>query len=211
VLDYRSASTFAYADMVVAPDGAFWLADFGNNRIVKWTPPDDPDADPDPEISWTMLSTANGLLNPAQIEFDEQGFLWLAQISANRIDRFNPVNNELASFSGITAPIHFQIDQGRLYVTSSQAVSAFSILDPRLGFPISQTLTPLTLDVGKTPETIAVQILQSVITPTSFDSPETAITTANINVANGGAIGSLTVNMTAFTHTYGITVDGGHV
>ena len=53
VLDYRSPSTFAYADMVVSPDGAFWLADFGNNRIVRWTPPDDPDADPEPEIAWT--------------------------------------------------------------------------------------------------------------------------------------------------------------
>jgi streptogramin lyase len=211
VLDYRSASTFAYADMVVAPDGSFWLADFGNNRIVKWKPPDDPNADPDPETSWTMLSTANGLLNPAQIEFDEQGFLWLAQISANRMDRFNPAKNELDSYSGITAPIHFEIDHGRLYITSSQAVSAFSILDPRLGFPIPQTLTPQTLTVGKTLETIVVQILQSVITPTSFDSPETAITATNINVANGGAIGSLTVNMTALTHTYGITVDGGYV
>ncbi|HEY2797351.1 MAG TPA: hypothetical protein VGK26_05630 [Thermoanaerobaculia bacterium] len=211
VLDYRSTLTFAYADMVVGPDGAFWLADFGNNRIVKWTPPDDPTADPEAETSWTMLSTANGLLNPAQIQFDDQGFLWLAQISANRMDRFNPANNELASYQGITAPIHFEIDQGRLYVTSSQAVSAFSILDPRVGFPVPQTLTPQTLAVGKTEETIPVQILQSVIAPTTFDSPETAIDPAKINIVNGGAIGSLTVNLTALTHTYGITLDGGYV
>ena len=211
VNDYRSPATFAYADMVVGPDGAFWLADFGNNRIVRWAPPTDPTADPEPEISWTMLSTANGLLNPAQIEFDGQGSLWLAEISGNRMDRFNPVNNTLDIFQGITSPIHFEIDQGRLYITSSQAVSAFSILDPRLGFPVTQTLTPQTLTVGKTAESIAVQILRSVITPTTFDSPETAIGTSNINVASGGAIGSLTVNLTALAHTYGITVDGGYV
>ncbi|HEY1251536.1 MAG TPA: hypothetical protein VGH97_10125 [Thermoanaerobaculia bacterium] len=211
VNDYRSQSTFAYSDMVVAPDGSFWLSDFGNNRIVNWTPPTDPNADPGPETSWTMLSTSNGFLNPAQIQFDEQGNLWLAQISANRMDRFNPAKNELASYVGVQAPIHFEISQGRFYITSSQAVSAFSIFDPQLGLPVAQTLTPVTNDVGKTAESIAVQVLNSVIAPTSFDSPETPITDANINLAAGGQIGSVVVNMTALAHTYGITVDGGYV
>jgi streptogramin lyase len=211
VNDYRSQSTFAYSDLVVAPDGTFWLSDFGNNRIVHWTPPTDPDADPGPETSWTMLSTANGLLSPSQIQFDDQGRLWLSQLSANRMDRFTPATNELASFTGITAPVHFEFYQGQIYVTSSQPTSAFSILDPRIGLPITQTLTPVTQDVGKTPETLAVTVMTSTITPTTFDSPEVAVGDANINVVAGGAIGSLTYNLTALAHTYGITIDGGYV
>ena len=38
VRNYRSQSTFAFADMVPGPDGALWLADFGNNRIVRFEP-----------------------------------------------------------------------------------------------------------------------------------------------------------------------------
>lgn len=211
VLDYKSAATFAYADMVVGPDGAFWLADFGNNRIVKWTPPADPNAAPDPETSWTMLDRSLGLLNPAQIEFDDQGSLWLAEISASRMDRFDPATNQLSIFAGIFNPIHFDIFQGKLYVTSSQAASAVSILDPKLGLPIQGTLTPQILPVGSTPETIAVQVVHSVIVPTSFNSPETPITADNISVVAGGAVGSLGINLTGLAHTYGVTVDGGYV
>jgi streptogramin lyase len=211
VLDYRSAATFAYADMVVAPDGAFWLADFGNNRIVRWMPPASPDDPPGQETSWTILDRSNGLLNTAQIQFDDQGLLWLAQIGGDRMDRFNPVDNQLSVFPGTVNPIHFDIFQGRLYITSSQTASAVSVLDPKLGLPINVTLTPQTLDVGSTEETIAVQVLHSTITPTTFNSPETPVTADNINVGAGGAIGSLLVNLPALAHTYGVTVDGGYV
>ena len=35
VIDYRSTETFAYSDVVPGPDGALWMTDFGNNRIVQ--------------------------------------------------------------------------------------------------------------------------------------------------------------------------------
>ena len=85
VINHRSPLTYAYADMVVAPDGAFWLADFGDNRIVRWVP------GAETETSWTFFPLSGGRLNPAQIQLDADGTLWIAQRSANRIDHFDPV------------------------------------------------------------------------------------------------------------------------
>ncbi len=81
---YRSPLTYAYADMVVAPDGTLWLADFGNNRIVKYVP------GAATETSWTFFNPSQGRLNPTQIEIDENGMIWMSQISAGRVDRFDP-------------------------------------------------------------------------------------------------------------------------
>ncbi len=64
---YRSALTYAYADMAVAPDGTLWLADFGNNRIVRYVP------GAETETSWTFFNPGDGRLNPTQIDFDDQG------------------------------------------------------------------------------------------------------------------------------------------
>ena len=206
VTDYRSSVTRAYADMVPGPDGALWLADFANNRIVRFDP-----NDPTKETYWLILDPSFGLLNTAQIQFDDQGFLWLAQLAGDRLDRFDPATGNLQIYSGINAPIHFDIFQGRLYVASSQPASALSVFDPSLGFPINLALTSHTLDVGSTPETIDVEIRTSTITPTTFASPETAIAPADINVTVGGAIGSLLINMPTLTHTYGVAVDNGFV
>src|SRR5262249_61709803 len=44
VIDYKSRSddgkvfTFAISDIVYGPDGALWMVDFGNNRIVRDEP-----------------------------------------------------------------------------------------------------------------------------------------------------------------------------
>ena len=195
VLDYRSPLTFAYSDMVVGPDGAFWLTDFGNNRLVRWTPGDAT------ETSWVIADTSFGSLNPSQIQFDDQGFLWISELSANRMDRFNPSTNQLAAFTGINAPVHFDIFQDRIYITSSQTQSAVTVLDPAQGRPLFQTLASTTPTVGSTPETIPVTIRTSTITPTTFDSPETAVTSDKINVVTGVLVGSLTTNLTALTST----------
>ena len=205
VIDYRSTSTFAYSDMVVGPDGAFWLTDFGNNRLVRWVPGDAT------ETSWVIADTSFGALNPSQIQFDDHGFLWIAELSANRMDRFNPSTNQLSAFTGINRPIHFDIFQDRIYITSSQTQSAVTVLDPAQGRPLFQTLVPSTPTVGSTPETIPVTIRTSTITPTTFDSPETAITSDKINVVTGLLVGGLTTNLTALTSTYGIAVDGGTI
>src|SRR5262249_54562870 len=57
VIDYRSLQTFAYADAVIGPDGALWLADFGDNRIVRY------ELGSKTETSWTFFDPNVGRLN----------------------------------------------------------------------------------------------------------------------------------------------------
>ena len=73
----------------------------------------------------------------------------------------------LTTYAGINNPVHFDIFQGRIYITSAQAQSAVSVLDPLLGLGFGQTLTPTTQNVGSTLETIPVTIRNATIVPTS--------------------------------------------
>ena len=117
VVDYRSTLTFAYADMVVGPDGAFWLADFGNNRIVRYEP------GAATETSWTFFDPNTGRLNPSQIRFDDSGYLWISQFSGAQMNRFNPATGELDAYTGFVNPIHFDIFAGRIYVAEAPDAS----------------------------------------------------------------------------------------
>ena len=165
VINWRSTATYAYADMTVAPDGSFWLADFGDNRIVHWFP------GAPTETSWTFFPLAGGRLNPAQVELDENGMLWIVQRSANRIDHFDPATNTLFSYTGITNPIHLERFQNRLYITSVLTTSSISVLDPAIAPPVGALeLSPDTLDVGSSPAQRAVTIRNTVIVPTEFTS-----------------------------------------
>ncbi len=64
VTDYRSRSadgtifTFAYSGVAPGPDGALWMTDFGNNRIVRYEP------DADTETSWTFLDPIRRAAQP---------------------------------------------------------------------------------------------------------------------------------------------------
>ena len=129
VINWRSTATYAYADLTVAPDGSFWLADFGNNRIVHWVP------GAPTETSWNFFPLTGGRLNPAQVELDENGWLWIVQRSANRVDHFDPSTNTLFSYTGITNPIHMDLFQNRVYVTSVLTTSSISVIDPAIGPP----------------------------------------------------------------------------
>ena len=57
VIDYRRDSddgtifTFAYSDVQSGADGALWMTDFGNNRIVRYEP------GADTETSWVLRPT----------------------------------------------------------------------------------------------------------------------------------------------------------
>lgn len=205
VVDYRSQATFAYADMAVGPDGVFWLADFGNNRIVKFDP-----KKPTEETFWTFFDPSIRL-NPSQIELDEDGFLWLSLVSASSIARFDPNTNSLLSYPGLSQALHFDRFQSRLYVTS--ALSAFNLwaLDPNVGAPNLSVLTPATFSVNSIPDPIAVTVMNSTITPTTFATAETPIPSGEIKVIQGGAFGSLATQLTSFTHSYGLTVADGYI
>ena len=207
VTSYRSPGTFSYADMVVGPDGAFWLADFGNNRIVRWVP------GAPTETSWTFYDPSVALLQPSQIQFDEQGYLWITERTGNRVDRFDATTNTLASYQNILAPVHFEIFQGRLYISNINTTSQITVLDPGLAaVGLFSALTPVTLTVGTTPSVIPVTIRESNIPPTDFASAPAAIDPSTFTVTNpnGTQAGVLTTTFPA-SNTYGIAVNGGHV
>lgn len=206
VVDYKSIKTYAYADTVVGPDGAFWSADFGDNRIVRWVP------GAGTESSWEFFPLASGRLNPAQVGFDEKGFLWIAQLDANRMDRFDPPSGTLLSYTGISAPIHFDINQGQIYVTSAGAAQV-TVIDPNIAPPaFSQTLTMETLEVK--PLTNAhsaypLNLIPRIIVPTTFTSAPAPITSEQITVTNPAR--GLQSFVFPSTNSFGITVDGGRM
>jgi sugar lactone lactonase YvrE len=206
VVNYRSPLTYAYADMVVAPDGAFWLADFGDNRIVRWVP------GAETETSWTFYPLSGGRLNPSQISLDTDGTLWLSQRSANRMDHFDPVSNKLFSYPNIVAPIHFEIFQRSLYITSIASKSQVTVLDPNLALISAVTeITPQTLNVGSSLSTRPVTIRNNTIVPTDFTPTPVPISPSDFTVTNPGTTAGLLTTTFPSTNTYGITVVGGRL
>ncbi|HTY43045.1 MAG TPA: hypothetical protein VMH79_14320 [Thermoanaerobaculia bacterium] len=204
VTNWRSSATYAYADMVVAPDGAFWLIDFGNNRIVRWVP------EAPTETSWTFFPLTSGRLNPSQLAFDDQGMLWITERSGDRVDRFDPATNLLSTYTGILAPIHFEIFQGRVYITSIETTSQLTVLDPALAVPDGTlTLTPFTFSVGSALTTIPVTQLQSVVVPTDFTSAPATMDPTQFTITNP-VPGNLTMTFPS-SNTYGIEVVGGRI
>lgn len=202
---YRSALTYAYADMAVAPDGTLWLADFGNNRIVRYVP------GAATETSWTFYNPGNGRLNPTQIDFDEQGNIWMSQLSAGRLDRFDPVTGNLDSFYGVSNPIHFEFFQGRAYVTSSQSAAAVNVIDPSLGAPFRATLVPLELEVRSTESLLQVFNRTFPVEPTTFETEATVLPEADFRVSSNASFPGTLVTQVPVTQAYGIDVDGGQV
>ena len=202
---YRSALTYAYADMAVAPDGTLWLADFGNNRIVRYVP------GATEETSWTFFNSSQGRLNPTQVEIDDQGYIWMTQLSAGRIDRFDPTTGNLDSFYGVSNPIHFQFFQGKAYITSGQSAAAVNVVDPSLGSPFRVTLTPLTLEVRATPALTPVTDRTFAVPPTTFATAATPLVDADFRVASNQAYPGTLVTQVPVTQAYGIGVDGGQV
>jgi streptogramin lyase len=206
VTNYRSLATYAYADMIVAPDGTLWLADFGDNRIVKYVP------GAATETSWTFFDPSAGRLNPSAIKFDENGSLWISERSAGRVDRFDPTTNTLFSYANIVAPIHLDIFQGRVYVTSIGATSQISVLDPNTAaIGGVSDLTPVELSVLTTTPTIPVTVRNSTIVPIDFTSTPTDIDPATFAVTNNGTLGGLLAITFPSSNTYGLTVDGGRI
>ncbi len=203
--NYRSALTYAYADMAVAPDGTLWLADFGNNRIVRYVP------GAATETSWTFFNPADGRLNPTQIDFDEQGTLWISQLSAGRLDRFDPATGNLDSFYGVSNPIHFEFFQGRIYVTSNQAAAAVNVIDPNLGAPFRTTLIPLELEVRTTDSILQVFNRTFPVEPTTFETEATVLPEADFDVSSNAAYPGALVTQVPVQQAYGIAVDGGQV
>jgi hypothetical protein len=204
VLDYRSAKTFAYSDVVFGPDGALWMADFGDNRIVRYEP------GAASETSWTFFDPNLGRVNPTQIQFDADGKLWISELSIGRMDRFDPVTGVLAGYTGFSNPIHFDIFNRRIYVAEATGANGtVAVLDPSLATVFGQVLTSETLEVKSTVNKLATKVLDSTITPTNFTTTVTTIADTDLIISTGG-VGLLRTQFPA-TNAYGISAAGGGV
>jgi streptogramin lyase len=204
VLDYRSTKTFAYSDVVFGSDGALWMADFGDNRIVRYEP------GAATETSWTFFDPNLGRINPTQIQFDANGKLWISELSVGRMDRFDPVTGVLAEYTGFNNPIHFDIFNGRIYVAEAPSTNGtVTVLDPSLATVFGQVLTSETLEVKSTVNKLATKVLDSTITPTNFTTTVTTIADADLIISTGG-VGLLRTQFPA-TNAYGISAAGGGV
>jgi streptogramin lyase len=204
VVDYRSSKTFAYSDMVVAPDGTFWLSDFGNNRIVHYTP------GATSETSWTFFDPTVGRLNPSQIQFDDQGYLWMSLLSGSAMERFNTATGEITEYPGFTAPIHFNFFAGRLYVSEAPADKGrVVVLDPLLAGRTTVSLTSESLTVASVPDKLKGAIRDSTIVPTVFTAKPADLLAADLTTTSDAP--GLLRTQYGLANAYGIDVAGGVV
>jgi streptogramin lyase len=204
VVDYRSTKTFAYSDVVFGADGALWMADFGDNRIVRYEP------GAASETSWTYFDPNVARVNPTQIQFDQDGKLWICELSGGRMDRFDPATGFLAEYPGFNSPIHFDIFNGRVYVAEATGANGtVVVLDPSLATVGGEAVTSETLAVNFTVNKLPTKVLDSTITPTNFTTTVTTIAASDLTVSSGGA-GLLRTQFPA-TNAYGISAAGGEV
>jgi hypothetical protein len=204
VVDYRSAQTIAYSDIAVGPDGAFWMTDFGNNRIVRFEP------GAAQETSWTIFDPRFGILSPSQIQFDAQGRLWISEFTGGRVDRFDPATGTLVSFVGFSNPIHFDLFGGRVYVAEAHGGNGqIALLDPSFSTSTGAALEPQTFDVGRLVNAREAKIRDYTVTPTTFTSPATAIPEADLKVT-AGSPGILRTEI-PWQNSYGVDVVRGEV
>jgi streptogramin lyase len=211
VIDYRAGAiepggpqTIAYSDVVFGSDGALWMTDFGNNRIVRYVP------GAAEETSWTFFDPLVAILNPSQLQFDEQGFLWISQVSGSRMDRYNPATGEISSFLGFANPIHFDLFGGRVYVSEADGGNGqVAVLEPLLASRADRTLEPVTLAVGSIVNGRSATIRDTTITPTTIAVAPEEIPADDLPVTTSLA-GILRTEI-PWTSSYGITVVGGEV
>jgi streptogramin lyase len=204
VVDYRSTVSFAFSDILPGPDGALWMTDFGNNRIVRYEP------GALQETYWTFVDPALAIFNPSQIQFDSQGKLWISQFTGGRMDRFDPANGELTSYAGFLNPNHFDLFGGRVYVAEANGSNGqIAVLDPRLVATTPRTLEPQTVDVGSLVNTREAVIHDRTAIRTTFASPPEDIPAADLVVNVGG--GGILRTQLPWTNAYGIEVVGGEV
>ena len=134
-IDYRSGTptapatqTIAYSDVVLGPDGALWMTDFGNNRIVRY----DPGALRG-DVLDVLRSPARDLQPfPDPVRRTGQ-FLWISQVSGGGwTDSIRRTARSRAS-SGSSNPIHFDLFGGRVYVAEADGANGqIAVLDPLL-------------------------------------------------------------------------------
>ncbi|HYK41409.1 MAG TPA: hypothetical protein VE007_03405 [Thermoanaerobaculia bacterium] len=204
VVNYVSRGVFAYSDAVLGPDGALWLIDFGNNRIVRW------EFGAATETGWTLFDPAAGRLNLSQMTFDRAGKLWVSELSGNRIDRFDPATHTLTAWGGFQNPIHFDLFGDRVYVSEAQqAPGIVAVLDPNIAFGSDVTLTGVSSIVGSTINQRAAQVRDSTAIVSTFTSTKATVAASDV-VVGAATVGVLQTRFPS-TNAYGIAATPGGV
>ncbi len=211
VVDYRSGrsdgtgtQTIAYSEIIPGPDGALWMADFGNNRVVRFEP------GASEETSWTLFDPTFAILSPSEMQFDRDGRLWISQFTGGRMDRFDPSTGEFRSFIGLLNPIHFEVFEGRVYITEAAGGNGqIVVLDPAFASSASATIEPETLEVHALVNSRAAKVRDYTVTPTTFASQPAAIPVEDLKVT-AGIPGVLRTEI-PWQNAYGIDVVGGDV
>ena len=215
VVDYRAVPTVTFAsEMTIGPDGALWMTDFGNNRIVRH------DLTDSSQKAWLLFDPAAFRLNLSDLRFDEDGFLWLTEISSSRVDRFNPATGELRIYPGFTNPVHLDTFGGSVYVSEQTGANGrIAIIDPRVASFALQQLIPQALTVvcskesepcfsASLPKPKPATIRDSVITPIAFTPENAAFAASDLTVTASSGVLHVEFNKTA---SYGLTAVGGAV
>ncbi len=215
VTDYRAAPTAAFAGaMAVGPDNAIYIGDFGSNRVIRH------DLADNTEKAWTLFDPSLFVLNISDMKFDEDGFLWITELTGNRLDRFDPATGELRSYIGFLSPIHFDFDGGNIYVSERTGTQGrVVIVDPRIAPYTLQTLTATDLTVGTvqrdgtncptSARCPAGKTRDTTITSTTF-TPEVATFAGSDLTVTQAAPGLLRIQFNK-TNAWGITSQGGAI
>ncbi|WP_246048664.1 NHL repeat-containing protein [Leptospira sarikeiensis] len=83
--------------VAVGPDDKVWVADYFNNRVLRFSPPFTTSMDADLVIGADDFTTAGGgaasstrINSPTAVAVDKSGNLWVSEFANNRILRFSP-------------------------------------------------------------------------------------------------------------------------
>jgi hypothetical protein len=113
---YRGPNSFAYSGIVAGTDGNLYLADFGNNRIVRINPVTLN------EVAWQELNPNFGRTELSQPTLDGAGHVFVAEeISGGAIARLDLSTGEWDRFGNgfLLDPTHFFLQGNFVYAVET--------------------------------------------------------------------------------------------
>jgi streptogramin lyase len=178
--DFRSPHSVAYSGLLLGPDGALYLSDFGSNRIVRF------DRATLGETAWQTFDPTKVQERMSQPIFDVAGNIYFAEdISGGAIGRLNLSSGTFDRLAAgyLDSPTHFFLQGNFVYVTETDPLGGDGrvvIVDGDTAPKTNSTLTPVTATFITVPGTSAT-MRTFTLTPITFqssDSPPDAAVSA---------------------------------